>query len=160
VHLMYPRPFVPTFKEVPKDPLTDPINTFKEVRKDPITDPINTFKEVRKDPITDPVKQLGSDPIGGTFVEGVTLPGTPVTLPGQFGGFSPNPAGSPFILAGPSRVNLGDAQQANDMVMRLTSDAQQLLAAIGQSEQQHAQLMVAYDATLQALNQAQTGQQG
>ncbi len=138
VRLMYPQRIV----------------TFKEVRKDPILDPINTFKEVRKDPIQDVVtiKEVGLDPIGGTLVEQITQPGVPVTFPGQLGGLTGNPAASPFILAGPSRVN-GE----QDMATQLAGQAQDLATIIAQTEQQHAQLMAAYDATMEALNQSQPG---
>jgi hypothetical protein len=156
VHLMYPQPSV-TIKEVRKDPIQDPV-TIKEIRKDPIRDPVFTVKEVRKDPIQDPIrtiKEVSLDPIGGTLVEQITQPGGQVVLPGQFAG-NLNPAASPFILAGPSRVNVGDGTTV-DLSTQLTMQAQELLAAISQSEQQHAQLVAAYDATVQSLNDAQQG---
>ncbi|QKZ13337.1 Dot/Icm T4SS effector Zinc-dependent metalloprotease LegP [Spirosoma sp. KUDC1026] len=156
VHLMYPRPSV-TIKEVGKDPIQDPV-TIKEIRKDPIRDPVVTIKEVRKDLIQDPItiKEVGRDPIGGTLVEQITQPGIgQVVLPGQLSG-TLNPAASPFILAGPSRVNVGDGTPV-DLSTQLSLQAQELLTAISQSEQQHAQLVAAYDATVQALNDTQPG---
>jgi hypothetical protein len=76
-------------------------------------------------------------------------------LPGQFAG-NLNPAASPFILAGPSRVNVGDGTTV-DLSTQLAMQAQELLAAISQSEQQYAQLVAAYDATVQSLNDVQQG---
>jgi len=74
VHMMYP---LPTFKEVPKDPLNDP--TAKELAKDPIQDPGPTIKELAKDPINDPgptIKEVVHDP---TFKE---VPKDPINDPG------------------------------------------------------------------------------
>ncbi len=156
VHAMYPGP---TIKEVSKDPVTDPVTvkevakdptrdpaTLKEVRKDPVTDPTvkevakdiakdptrdpATLKEVRKDPVTDPtIKEVARDPL---------VPGGPL---GPGGGFA-----SPFVLASPSRF--GHAGQA---MADAEAQVQQLAEAIAMTEQQHAELVVAYDAAVQAL---------
>ncbi|AUD02810.1 Dot/Icm T4SS effector Zinc-dependent metalloprotease LegP [Spirosoma pollinicola] len=155
VHLMYPQPIL-TIKEVRKDPIADTPRTIKEIRKDPIVD-VSTIKEVRKDLIQDPItiKEVGRDPLLTTLVEQVTQPGTTVTLPGQFTGMAGNSAASPFILAGPSRVNTNDAPA--NMATQLAAQAQELAAAIAQIEEQHAQLVSAYDATVQAISQAESG---
>ncbi|MBA3875217.1 MAG: M12 family metallopeptidase [Anaerolineae bacterium] len=159
VHAMYP---LPTFKEVPKDPITDPVTTFKEVhkdpitdqitikelRKDPITDPVTTFKEVNKDPIVDPIsiKEVAFDPTG-TWVENV------FTHPGQMPGFNSPQGASPFVMASPSR-----ASNNQDALNAAASQVQELANALSIIEQQHTQLMAAYQAALQNLDALQRGQ--
>lgn len=163
VHLMYPAP--PTVKELAKDPISDTIKeigkdpipeTAKEIRKDPIAetakeirkDPIReTLKEVRKDPIRETIKEIARDPIPKGFDPNPkgfdpNLPGP--RIPGA-GGFQ-----SPFVLAGPSRAGMGqgDAAAASQQV-------QQLAEAIAQLEQQHAELVAAYDEAVQALSNVQ-----
>lgn len=138
VHAMYPAPVV-TAKELAKDPITDPIRTLKEVRKDPILDP--TFKEIGKDPIID-----------RTFKEVVR---DPIRIPG------PRPFDAPFVLASPSRypgAMQGAAGASGDAVADAAAQVQQLAEAIAALEQQHAELIAAYDAALQALNAMQQGQ--
>ena len=150
VHLMYP---AATVKEVTKDPVADP--TLKEIRKDPIKDLRKEFvretvKEIRKDPIQDTLKEIARDPLP-TFKEAVRdpLPFPGSTLPQPVGG----PAVSPFVLGAPSR-----AGGAGDPAAEAAQQAQQLAEAIMQLEQQHAELIAAYDATIQMLNDLQTGQ--
>ena len=139
-------PIRDTFKEVRKEPIFD---TFKEVRKDPTQD---TFKEARKDPIQDTIKELGKDPIQDTIkevrgdptlAETVFPPGPGPLQPGLF-----NQGGQvPFIMAGGSQFGGGGAMDPSAAAM---SDVQALAEAIVQLEQQHAELMAAYDAAVQA----------
>jgi Astacin (Peptidase family M12A) len=145
VNLMYPRR-IPTFKEIPKDPLR------KETRKDFIRE---TIKELPRDPLTT-IKEAAFDPIGGTLAEQVTQPGGPVVLPGLGG----NAGTAPFVLAGASRVNFGDGGStgAADMTTQLAADAHRLTTAIAEAEQQYSQLVAAYQATIQALAQADADQ--
>jgi hypothetical protein len=177
VHMMYP---LPTFKEVPKDPVFDPPPTikevvadptFKEVPKDPAFDPPPTrkeviqdptFKEIRKDPVFDPqptIKEVGRDPIGpggGTLVEF-----TPVPIPGGQFGITPLPIPggpdlgglNPFVIAGQSRAQDPSTQALSDAIEL----AQQLGAALAQAQQQYSQLADAY---AQALAHVEALQQG
>lgn len=130
------RPIRDTFKEVRKEPIFD---TVKEVRKDPIQD---TIKELRKDPIQDTIKEVRGDP---TLAETV-FPHGPGPGPLQPGVF--NQGGQvPFIMAGGSQFGGGGAMDPSAAAM---SDVQALAEAIVQLEQQHAELMAAYDAAVQA----------
>ncbi len=136
---------VATIKEAAKDPISDPIVTVKETRKDPIQDPV-TVKELRKDPISDPtVKEIRKDPVSDpiTVKEAVADPIGPIGPIGR------PPFQSPFVLAGPSRVAPADASA------QLTAQVQQLAHAIAACEQQHAELVAAYDAAVQALTALQ-----
>lgn len=129
-------PIRDTFKEVRKEPIFD---TVKEVRKDPIQD---TIKELRKDPIQDTIKEVRGDP---TLAETV-FPHGPGPGPLQPGVF--NQGGQvPFIMAGGSQFGGGGAMDPSAAAM---SDVQALAEAIVQLEQQHAELMAAYDAAVQA----------
>lgn len=141
VHAMYPA--IATLKEVVKEAVTDPIHTLKEVRKDPIVDTA-TVKEIRKDPITDL-----------TFKEVVR---DPIRVPGPR-----RPFDTPFVLASPSRYHGGaggggGGAAAGDPMADAASQVQQLAEAIAAIEQQHAELVAAYDAAVQALNAMQQGQ--
>ena len=130
------RPIRDTFKEVRKEPIFD---TVKEVRKDPVLD---TIKELRKDPIQDTIKEVRGDP---TLAETV-FPHGPGPGPLQPGVF--NQGGQvPFIMAGGSQFGGGGAMDPSAAAM---SDVQALAEAIVQLEQQHAELMAAYDAAVQA----------
>jgi hypothetical protein len=192
VHMMYP---LPTFKEVPKDPIRDTIkevrkdpirDTIKEVRKDPIQDTIkevpkdpirDTIKEVRKDPIHETVKEIRKDPIQDTIKESAKDPIVDPTI--KEGGFDPGPfppgpqpgpfgspgdmgmgSASPFVLATPNRA--GSAMGGNmgggmDAFAAASEQVQQLAEAIAQLEQQHEELVAAYEAAVQALNDLQQG---
>ncbi len=137
---------VATVKELAKDPIQDNVTikeptqdqTVKEIRKDPIQDTTTkeavldpTVKEIRKDPIQDAtIKETSLDPIN---------PGGPIVRPP-----------SPFVLAGPSRVG-----GFGDPVSQAAAQVQQLAQAIATIEQQHAELVAAYDAAVQALNAIQ-----
>lgn len=130
------RPIRDTFKEVRKEPIFD---TVKEVRKDPIQD---TIKELRKDPIQDTIKEVRGDP---TLAETV-FPHGPGPGPLQPGVFNQGRQ-VPFIMAGGSQFGGGGAMDPSAAAM---SDVQALAEAIVQLEQQHAELMAAYDAAVQA----------
>ena len=169
VRLMYPG-LQPTIKEVPKDPLTDPIHTIKEVRKDPIQDPV-TIKEIRKDPISDPtIKEIRKDPISDPTIkeirkdpiqDPITIkegsfdpgPGFPGGLPRPGPGFATgiNGAGTPFVLAGGSRAMPGDPLA--DAVQQV----EQLAAAHTQAQLQADALAEAYEQAVLALAQMQQG---
>lgn len=129
-------PIRDTFKEVRKEPIFD---TVKEVRKDPIQD---TIKELRKDPIQDTIKEVRGDP---TLAETV-FPHGPGPGPLQPGVFNQGRQ-VPFIMAGGSQFGGGGAMDPSAAAM---SDVQALAEAIVQLEQQHAELMAAYDAAVQA----------
>lgn len=153
---------VATIKEVPKDPLIDttlkegrkdPINdtTVKETRKDPISDP--TIKEARKDPVSDTtIKEAGKDPASETTIkearkDPVSDPTIKEAVHDQI--LPPTTVRSfqsPFVLASPSR-----AGGAVDPVAQAAGEVQQLAQAIAFVEQQHAELVAAYDAAVQAL---------
>ena len=143
------QPVTDTIKEVRKDPITD---TIKEVRKDPITDTIkevrkdpirDTIKEVSKDPIQDPVKQPGLD-LNSTRVENVSQPG--LINPGII---KPRYAGgvSPFVLDTPSQFG-GNCDQATDNAQMQIAEIEQALLEL---KRQEAELMLAYQAALEAL---------
>jgi hypothetical protein len=165
---MYPSSH-PTFKEVPKDPVTDPgptrkevtrdpVNTVKEVNKDPIRetvkevgkDPVRdpSVKEVRKDPVSDPtIKEVRKDPVRETTIKETAL--DPIGRPGPFGPGPMRASASPFILATPNRA--GAAGDALDEVSAAAEQVEQLAAAIGELEAQHSELVAAYDAATQLL---------
>jgi hypothetical protein len=128
-------PTVDTIKETRKDPIQD---TIKEIRKEPTVD---TVKEVPKEPIRDTVKELRKDPIQDV---------QPIPRPG------PRPIGeaAPFVLA------LGNRAPAamGDPLADAADQVQQLEQAIQEAEQQYQQLVAAYDAAVQLLNQLQGGQ--
>jgi len=143
VHTMYPQPMI-TVKELRKDPIRD---TIKEVRKDVI---LETRKELAKDPLLEPttVKEVARDPIG-TLVENVTVPGVqPVVNP--LIGFG----STPYVLASPSRASTDPGQAAAE----LAAQAQDLANAMVLLEQQQAELLEAYNAALQTLDDLQKGQ--
>ena len=154
VRILYPT--ATTFKEVPKDPIFDHTfkevskeptrDTVKEVRKDPITDP--TFKEVSKEPVRDTIKEVRKDPIRETVKE---VAHDPVVGPGP--GVGPGPLipgihASPFVLATPSRAGFGGV---GDPAAEAAAHLQALEEAIMQVEQQLAELMMAYDQAVQAM---------
>ena len=158
VHAMYP---LPTIKEVPKDPIRDPI-TVKEVRKDPIRD---TIKEVRKDPIRDTIKEVRKDPIRDTIKEVRKDPiRDPITikevgrdpidprLPFQPRDYSGG--ASPFVTETPSRVPSGMEDPVAEAAMYVQELEETLLAM----EQQTMEILAAYDeavANLEALSGGQ-----
>lgn len=154
VHMMYPGPA--TFKEVPKDPALEPGPTIKEVRKDPIKDVRKeiireTVKEIRKDPTQETVKEISRDPL--PTVKEAAFDPLPFPFPGPIRQPPRGPAVSPFVLGAPSR-----AGGAGDAAAEAAMQVQQLAEAIMQVEQQHAELIAAYDAAVQALNDLQAGQ--
>jgi hypothetical protein len=150
VRAMYPQP-VPTFKEVPKDPILDTIkeiskdpirDTIKEVPKDPIRD---TIKEVPKDPIRDTIKEAGKDPIADTRIERTTLP------PPQPGTPTPSSA-APFVMASPSR-----AASDEQVIAEASAQVEELAQALLVLDQQQSELLAAYAAAVQALDALQQG---
>ena len=137
-----------TIKEVRKDPIADP--TVKEIRKDPIQDP-TTIKEVRKDPIQDPttIKEIRKDPIFDTRIERTGVGGGPGLPGGQdFGGGI-----SPFIVATPSRAGY----EASDYLAEATMQVQELAEALMALEQQQSDLLQAYEAAVQNLENLSQG---
>jgi astacin (peptidase family M12A) len=155
----------PTFKEVPKDPIRD---TFKEVHKDPINDP--TFKEVPKDPIRDTIKEVQKDPIRDTTKEIVGDPkgpldppgGTLAEQPGPVGGIGPvvNP-GTPVAGQVPFAVATGHQAPAlgagADPTAELAAQLEQIAAALQQSEADQAALVEQYEQLAAALAALQSG---
>ncbi len=141
-------------KDLVKDGIKDPIReTVKEIRKDPIQD---ARKELSKDPIQDTVKEVSKEPIRETLFEATPTPG-----PGPGPNFSPAYSASSFITATPSRAGGGGAE----MLMEAAAQIQELADALVSNEQQQAELMqqqadlmAAYDATVQALDSLQQGQ--
>ena len=163
VQAMYPGGR-PTVKELAKDPIADPIHTMKEVNKDPVQDTVKevrkdpirdpTVKEIRKDPITDPttVKEVRKDPIRETTIKETAL--DPVVRPGPLGPGPFRTSAAPFVLATPSRAGYG-AGMASDDLSAAAEHVEQLAAAIGELEAQHAELAAAYDAAVQLLEALQ-----
>jgi hypothetical protein len=162
VRIMYPG-LQPTFKEVGKDPLTEPVGTrkevvldpgptFKEVGKDPVTEPVGTrkevvldpgptFKEVGKDPVTEPVgtrKEISFDPIGPP------APFNPGLLPQDL-------RATPFVMAAPSQFH------AIDPIAEATAQVTRLALAHTEAQQQADHLAAAYEAAVQALRASQGG---
>jgi hypothetical protein len=124
-----------TLKEARKDPIQD---TIKELRKDPIAD---TLKEIRKDPIRDTVKEVRGDP---TIAETIFQPGPgPVVV---------NPLAIPFVMAGGSQFGGGSFDQSS-AISEVQALAEAILAneqQMAELQQQHADLVAAYQAALNA----------
>ncbi len=129
-----------TFKEVSKEPTRD---TVKEVRKDPISDP--TFKEVSKEPVRDTIKEVRKDPLRETTAKEASF--DPIG-PGPGPVINPGIHPSPFVLATPSRAGFGGI---SDPASEAAAHLQALEEAILQVEQQLAELMMAYDEAVQAM---------
>jgi hypothetical protein len=144
---------VVTIKEAAKDPLID-TSTIKEAGKDPIDDA--TVKEVRKDPISDTtVKEARKDPINDTTIKEARKDLVSDTTIKEarkdpVSDFTVREAGSPFVLAAPSRAP-GAMDRAAQAAGPAAAQVERLAQAIALAEQQHAELVAAYDAAVQML---------
>ena len=133
-----------TIKEVAKDPIRD---TLKEGTKDAIFDTVkervrDTLKEITGDP------KAPFDPPGGTFVE-VINPFPPAPAVGG------SPGALPFAVAtGHQAPALGAGGDPAAALAGLDAQLQQLAQALGQADQQRAELQRQYDELAAALNAA------